>query len=257
MLGCGPAAPLREVRQPKAITVRIGSTNFSEQLVLAELYGQALGAKGFRIERHPSLGSRENVEPALEAGRIDLYAEYLATMLAFVTRGADRGSPDPAATHRRLVEALGPAQRMLDDCATPYYVQVDEDMLLYPHAVRSLHEAITAAPSEVAIVVRNLYDVHLERCVLGVKIFRHAIVRRYPFRAMEAFEVDQVRRFEADGYRLDRSPTGLRPVHGETLGMHGTRWTPATIYERYANLQRRFRGYPERMRWFTEYEISA
>jgi osmoprotectant transport system substrate-binding protein len=108
LLGCGPAAPLREVKAPRSITVRIGSTNFSEQLVLAELYGQALGAKGFRIDRQPSMGSRENVEPALEAGRIDLYVEYLATMLAFVTRGADRGSPDPGDTHRRLVEALRP-----------------------------------------------------------------------------------------------------------------------------------------------------
>lgn len=157
----------------------------------------------------------------------------------------------------RVIEHVAPMdaafQRMLDECATPYYVQVDEDMLLHPHAVRALYEAIGAAGADVAVVVRNLYDVHLERCVLGVKIFRHAIVRRYPFRAMEAFEVDQVRRFEADGYRLERAPTGPRPVEGETLGMHGTRWTPAAIYERYANLQRRFRGYPERMQWFTEY----
>jgi osmoprotectant transport system substrate-binding protein len=108
VLGCGPTAPLREVKSPKSITVRVGSTNFSEQLILAEVYGQALAGKGFRVERHPSLGSRENVEPALEAGRIDFYVEYLATMLAFVTRGADRGSPDPADTHRRLVGALRP-----------------------------------------------------------------------------------------------------------------------------------------------------
>ena len=157
----------------------------------------------------------------------------------------------------RVIEHVAPMdaafQRMLDDCRTPYYVQVDEDMLLHPHAVRTLHAAISAAPPEVALIVRSLYDVHLERCVLGVKIFRHDIVRRYPFRAMEAFEVDQVRRLEADGYRLERSLTGSRPVDGETLGMHGTAWTSEGIYERYANLQRRFRGYPDRMRWFGEY----
>ena len=33
-------------------------------------------------------------------------------------------------------------QRMLDDCRTPFFVQVDEDMLLYPHAVRTLYERI-------------------------------------------------------------------------------------------------------------------
>ena len=86
-----------------------------------------------------------------------------------------------------------------------------------------------------------------------MKIFRHEIVRRYPFRAMEAFEVDQVERFEADGYTMVRSPSGARPLAGHTLGMHGTQWTPEAIYERYANLQRRMRGYPDRMRWFADY----
>ena len=28
-------------------------------------------------------------------------------------------------------------QRMLEECVTPYFVQVDEDMLLYPGAVRT------------------------------------------------------------------------------------------------------------------------
>ena len=157
----------------------------------------------------------------------------------------------------RVIDGVAPMnaafQRMLDDCRTPYYVQVDEDMLLYPHAVRSLYEAMAAAAPDVAAVMRTLYDVHLERCVFGVKIFRHEIARRYPFHALEAFEVEQVERFEADGYRMERPPRSIRPVTGDTLGVHGTRWTPETIYQRYANLQRRLRGYPERMRWFAEY----
>lgn len=144
-------------------------------------------------------------------------------------------------------------QRMLDDCRTPYYVQVDEDMLLYPHAVRTLHEAMAAAAPDVAVITRTLYDVHLERCIFGVKIFRHDVVRRYPFRALEAFEIEQVQRLEADGYRLVKSPPSTQPLPGHTLGVHGSRWTPAAIYERYANLQRRARAYPERMQWFTEY----
>ena len=157
----------------------------------------------------------------------------------------------------RVIDGVAPMdaafQRMLDECTTPYYVQVDEDMLLHPHAVRTLHEAMEAAAPEVAVLMRNLYDVHLERCVFGVKIFRHEIARRYPFRAMEAFEVDQVERLEADGYTMMRCPGGVRPVAGDTLGMHGTRWTPEAIYERYANLQRRRRGYPDRMQWLEDY----
>jgi osmoprotectant transport system substrate-binding protein len=86
----------------------VGSTNFPEQVILAELYGQALQAAGYPIERRLNLGSREIVAPALESGQIDLYAEYLATMLAFVTRNETRGSTDPAATRASLQEALKP-----------------------------------------------------------------------------------------------------------------------------------------------------
>src|SRR5262245_22053777 len=66
-------------------------------------------------------------------------------------------------------------QRMLDECRTPYYVQVDEDMLLHPHAVRTLYDTIEAAGPKVAIYAAGLYDVHLERCIHGIKIFRHNV----------------------------------------------------------------------------------
>lgn len=107
LAACGPVEAMREPRRTLPL-VKLGSTNFGEQLILAEVYGQALEAKGFRVERQLNLGSREAVEPALEAGRIDLYVEYLATMLAFVTRGAQLGSSDAAATHRQLTAALQP-----------------------------------------------------------------------------------------------------------------------------------------------------
>lgn len=89
-------------------TVRIGSTNFAEQQLLAELYGVALEGAGYKVERQLGLGSRETVEPALESGRIDLYAEYLATLLAFVTGDPSRGSADPAVTYQTLQAVLEP-----------------------------------------------------------------------------------------------------------------------------------------------------
>ncbi len=143
-------------------------------------------------------------------------------------------------------------QRMLDDCRTPYYVQVDEDMLLHPHAVRTLYERITAAPPRTAICVANLFDTHLQRCIIGVKIYRHAIVRHYPYADRDSFERDQVMRFEADGYRVERSPVGIEPVPGETLGLHGTQWTTPLIYERYAKLERR-RILEANTQWFAPY----
>jgi hypothetical protein len=141
-------------------------------------------------------------------------------------------------------------QRMLDECRTPYFVQVDEDMLLHPYAVRSLHERIDTAGAKVAMFAADLFDVHLQRCILGVKIFRHEIVRRYPFAAINAFESLQVSQFTADGYEVVRTHPGESPVDGQTLGLHGTQWTDQSIYERYLTLERRRRADTTRLRWF-------
>lgn len=86
--------------------VRVGSTNFGEQLIVAELYAQVLEANGYKIERKLNLGNREIVAPALESGQIDMYPEYLATYVTFLTKDTSKASSDAAATQRNLQEAL-------------------------------------------------------------------------------------------------------------------------------------------------------
>ena len=89
-------------------TVRVGSTNFGEQVILAEAYAQILEANGYTVERKLNLGNREIVQPALETNQIDMYPEYLATMLTFVTKAEKKGSTEAAETHRLLQETLQP-----------------------------------------------------------------------------------------------------------------------------------------------------
>ncbi len=88
--------------------VKVGSTNFYEQEILGELFAQVLEADGFSVERKFQLGNREIVFPALEAGEIDILAEYAATALEFVNAGAGEASTDPAATVAKLKERLAP-----------------------------------------------------------------------------------------------------------------------------------------------------
>ncbi|HEX3245968.1 MAG TPA: ABC transporter substrate-binding protein [Chloroflexota bacterium] len=95
----------------------MGSTNFAEQTTVAELYAQVLEANGFTVERRLNLGSREIVAPALESGQIDMYPEYMATMLAFTTSNQQSGSSDPAATAASLTQALAPKGITLLDYA--------------------------------------------------------------------------------------------------------------------------------------------
>jgi len=67
-------------------TVRIASFNFSESIILAHIYGDALKNKGYTITYRDKLGNREIVEPSLENGLIDLYAGYAATELNFIDK---------------------------------------------------------------------------------------------------------------------------------------------------------------------------
>src|SRR5256714_12670227 len=90
--------------------VIVGSTNFYEQVTLGELYSQILEANGYKVTRKFNLGSREIVEPALESGQIDLDAEYLATLLAFVDKDGKVAKPttDPKETQTGLQKVLDP-----------------------------------------------------------------------------------------------------------------------------------------------------
>ena len=87
-------------------SVVVGSTNFYEQEILGELYAGVLEANGFVVERQFQLGPREVVFPALEAGELDLIAEYAATALEYVNEGAGEATPDPAETAALLSERV-------------------------------------------------------------------------------------------------------------------------------------------------------
>lgn len=98
-------------------TITVGSTNFYEQEILGELFAQTLEVNGFTVNRKFQLGNREIVFPALEAGEIDVLAEYAATALEYVNGGAGEATTDAAATVAKLnkhlaskgLKALNPA----------------------------------------------------------------------------------------------------------------------------------------------------
>lgn len=62
-------------------TITVGSANFSENVLLAEMFAQALEAKGQKVEKKLNIGSREVYIPALQDGSIDLLPEYTGNLL--------------------------------------------------------------------------------------------------------------------------------------------------------------------------------
>jgi osmoprotectant transport system substrate-binding protein len=85
-------------------TVTIGSADFDEAAVVAEVYAQALEAAGFEVERNLYTGPRETTVPALESGELNLMPEYIGNMLAVGLGG--EASSDPDETFAALQEAL-------------------------------------------------------------------------------------------------------------------------------------------------------
>lgn len=91
--GCrtGPKKPSR---------IRVGSKNFSEQVLLGEAMAQALEARGVAVDRKLNLGGTFVCHSALMAGELDLYPEYTGTAsIAILHENPDS---DPAAVRTRV-----------------------------------------------------------------------------------------------------------------------------------------------------------
>jgi osmoprotectant transport system substrate-binding protein len=79
-------------------SVTVGSTNFSEQLILAQMYAAVLEKAGVDVTVRPNLGAREVVFPALEKGDIDLLPEYNGSVLSFLKPDASQTTADEVNT---------------------------------------------------------------------------------------------------------------------------------------------------------------
>jgi osmoprotectant transport system substrate-binding protein len=89
-------------------TISIGSADFYESAIVAEIWAQALENAGFTVERNLELGARDVTHPALVDGELDLMPEYLGGYLAVTFEGEP--TPDVDETLEALrteLEAVG------------------------------------------------------------------------------------------------------------------------------------------------------
>src|SRR6478736_8133510 len=98
-------AALAFAGQASAQTFKVGSKNFTEQFIVAELYAAALEQAGFKVERKINLGGTLVAHEALRTGGIDLYPEYTGTGLSAVMKREGVTETDPEKV-RALVKAF-------------------------------------------------------------------------------------------------------------------------------------------------------
>jgi len=102
--------------QPAASdTIKVGSANFTENVLLAEIYAQALAAKGVKVEKSLNIGSRETYFPGLQDGSIDLIPDYTGNLLQHVDKAATATSSDDV--YAQLQQKLPPTLTVLDQSA--------------------------------------------------------------------------------------------------------------------------------------------
>ena len=85
LAGCCAVALVPTVaRAATKPTIVIGSTNFEEQTIVANLYADVLEHAGYTVRVEPSLGTRAVVVPALESGQIDLEPDYAGSLVNYL-----------------------------------------------------------------------------------------------------------------------------------------------------------------------------
>jgi len=85
--------------------VTVGSFDFPESELIAEIYAQALEAQGLEVIRTFAVGPRELTMPALERGLLEVMPEYSGSALGFL---GGTPSADPSTTLMQLRAALEP-----------------------------------------------------------------------------------------------------------------------------------------------------
>jgi len=75
-------------------SIVVGSANFPESALLAEIYAGALSAKGVKVDKKLNIGSRETYIPALKDGSIDLIPEYTGVLDQYFNKNAKATTSD-------------------------------------------------------------------------------------------------------------------------------------------------------------------
>lgn len=99
LAGCGSSGsnsssnPLSNGGGQAGGSITVGSDNFLESVLLADIYGQALAAKGYKVGYKLNIASREVTYGLLKSGTITLKPEYNGALLAYLDSLAKKNTP--------------------------------------------------------------------------------------------------------------------------------------------------------------------
>ena len=95
--------------------ITVGSADFPESALLAEIYAGALEAKGVKVTKRLNIGAREAYIPALQDGSIDLIPEYTGVLTQYFNK--DAKATDSEGVYTELQAALPDTLTVLEKSA--------------------------------------------------------------------------------------------------------------------------------------------
>jgi osmoprotectant transport system substrate-binding protein len=249
-LGCGGddaqtrAAPPTATR-PALAPIRIGTKNFTEEFILGELYSQALRAKGFPVTLRSNIGASEITHQALLNKVLDMYPEYVGTLLSEVADMPNRPASTAASyalakrfEERRGFTLLAPTPFSDDEAlaVTPKFAaESDVHSLADLKRVRRLR---IGAPAEFSARFEGLVGLREIYGVRKPRFTRLDFDKRYP--SLDSGKVDVAavftteRQLTGNRYLVLDDPRGLFAVqhvapiiNKKVLAAHGPRLAAA------------------------------
>jgi osmoprotectant transport system substrate-binding protein len=186
--------------------ITIGSKDFTEEILLGEMYAQLLEHHGLTVRRRLGLGGTQVAMAALLRGSIDLYPEYTGTAWLSILRGGKR---DP---HGDLSQAVARAYRQRFDLEWLAVAPMNDTQALAvtqelaQHLqIRTLSDLAKQAPQLRLGAVPEFLDradgLPGLRSAYGGYQFAHVYLldSGLKYRALNAHQVDVVVAFGTDG----------------------------------------------------------
>jgi osmoprotectant transport system substrate-binding protein len=166
---------------PKKGTVVVGSANFPENVLLGEIYAQALEGSGANVERKFNIGSREVIFDQIKKGGLTVLPEYNGALLAYLEKNAT--AQDTAAVNAEVAKKLPSSLELLASSKAE-----DKDSVVVTAATADKYKLTTL--EDLAPVAKNLvlggpseFETR-KQGVVGLKS-EYGIVFKPPFKSLD------------------------------------------------------------------------
>jgi osmoprotectant transport system substrate-binding protein len=166
---------------PKKGTVVVGSANFPENVLLGEIYAQALEGSGAKVERKFNIGSREVIFDQIKKGGLTVLPEYNGALLAYLEKNAT--AQDTAAVNAEVAKKLPSSLELLASSKAE-----DKDSVVVTKATADKYKLTTL--EDLAPVAKNLvlggpseFETR-KQGVVGLKA-EYGIVFKPPFKSLD------------------------------------------------------------------------